>query len=456
MFEKLTLQNTDIALSDFEKTLSYAELYMKVQEISKIWKENNITKILLCSSNSIDWCVYYLSAFLNGLTVFVVPTFFSRSLCESIVKTNDIQFLFIDGKVTIKENRNNIHEQIEGVSTVFFTSGTTGMPKGVMLTRENIVSNIEAINDYMQNSYKDNLLIVKPLYHSSTLTGELLVGINRGTAIYIYKGDFFPQKVVSVLNDYPITILCAVPSMIASILKYKSKYAGQLRLVSVSGSYANRNLLEQALRTFQCEIYNVYGLTEASPRVTCLKVQNFLGKIESIGRTIRGVRVEICKENGELTMQANIEGELVVSGSNVMKGYLDNIDQTKERIRDNKLYTGDIGYYDDDGFIYLTGRKDDMICRSGINIYPKTIEEVISKIDGVNEVFVFGVKDDFYSNKIVACIGADDYIKKGDVIKMCNKCNVQSPDDVFLIHSLPKTQLGKIDREKIKLMYKNN
>ena len=294
MFEKLTLQNTDIALSDFEKTLSYAELYMKVQEISKMWKENNITKILLCSANSIDWCVYYLSAFLNGITVFVVPTFLSTPLCKSIINTYDIQFLFIDGKVTIRKNRKNICEQLEGVSTVFFTSGTSGMPKGVMLTRENLISNTEAINDYMQNDHKDNLLIIKPLYHSSTLTGELLVGFNRGTAIYISKGNFFPQKIVSVLNDYPITILCAVPSMIASILKYKSNYAGQLRIISVSGSYANRNLLQQALQTFQCEIYNVYGLTEASPRVTCLKIQNFLDKIDSIGRTIRGVRVEIC------------------------------------------------------------------------------------------------------------------------------------------------------------------
>ncbi len=311
---------------------------------------------------------------------------------------------------TIRKTVEGEKGDFNDLAFMMFTSGTTGIPKGVMLTHENIAANLEYIAGYFDLSGLSRICIVRPLIHISSLTGEFLYALCSGLTIYFYEEAFVPQRLRKFLSEKEIEVLCATPTLYLALARcaentFRERYEelqkqnfGELtpmRCLSLSyrarketfpvkvGALSGERLTKSAAKKLAesfpfTQFYNVYGLTEHSPRVCALTPENFLRKAGSVGKPIGQVSVEI--ENGEL----------LVKSPCVMKGYFKERERTEEKLKGGWLHTGDAAHTDEEGYYYIDGRKDDMIIRAGLNVFPEEIEESVKTCTGVEDCVAYG------------------------------------------------------------------
>jgi long-chain acyl-CoA synthetase len=342
-------------------------------------------------------------------------------------KTNydflDYNNLLNDGKELINDGK-FINEYInyeippEEMAVMLFNSGTTGSSKAVMLSNKNICTNLMDLDRTYEIKNNDRVLSFLPLHHTFECDAGYLHMISKGVTL-----SYAPslKTLIDEMADYKITCMLAVPVLFEKMYKkvwkeirknglekkvnlvlklskvlrtfgidlrrklfasVHNKFGGRIRIF-VSGAAAIDGHVLKGLNDFGIFIVQGYGLTEASPVVAFEKGN--MKKLGSIGQAIYGVEVKINNPNEEGI------GELITKGGNVMIGYYENEEATKETIKDGWLYTGDYGYIDNDGYIYITGRKKNVIVlKNGKNIYQEEIETLINKIEGVKESFVFG------------------------------------------------------------------
>ena len=288
-------------------------------------------------------------------------------------------------------------EELQDVAFLMFTSGTTGLPKGVMLTNENIISNLEAINSYFDLNGMKNICIGRPLVHIAVLTGELLYALCSGLTIYFFEEPFVAQRLLSYLVQERIDVFCATPTLYYALSIVDRAKVCPVKVGALSGEVLNENIARKIADGFpNTAFYNVYGLTEHSPRVSALLPSEFKAKLGSVGRPIGCVSTKIENE------------ELLVKSDSVMKGYYADKEQTQKKKRDGWLYTGDRAHYDSDGYLYIDGRKDTMLIRAGMNIYPEEIEIVALNIDGVEDCLVYGEPCDIGTKICMKYVGDAD------------------------------------------------
>ncbi len=270
-------------------------------------------------------------------------------------------------------------EELKDVAFLMFTSGTTGSPKGVMLTHENIISNLDAITSYFALNGMKSICIGRPLVHIAVLTGELLYALCSGLTIYFFEEAFVAQRLLSYLVRHQIDIFCATPTLYHALSMVDRTKIFPIKIGVLSGEVLSEKLALKISETFpNTAFYNVYGLTEHSPRVSALLPSEFRLKPGSVGRAIKDVSIKI------------IDGELVVKSDSVMKGYYADKEQTQKKKKRGWLYTGDRAHCDEEGYLYIDGRKDGMLIRAGINIYPEEIEALVQNIPGVVDCLVYG------------------------------------------------------------------
>ena len=330
----------------------------------------------------------------------------------------------------IKEQIKDAND-IDDLAFIMFTSGTTGYPKGVMLTEQNIISNLEWINEYFNTSECKSICIGRPLAHIAVLTGELLYALCHGLTIYFYEESFMPNRLISFLDKYHIDIFCGTPTLFYAMAKLKKHNDLGLKIGVISGEVLSARVSKAISESFnKTEFYNVYGLTEHSPRVAALLPCDFNRKLNSVGKPIGDVMVKI------------INNELLVKSTSVMKGYFKDLKGTKERIIDGWLYTGDSASMDDDGYIYIHGRKDNMIIKSGLNIYPEEIELVVKECTEVEECVVFGKQTEISS---IICLKYVGTIEPNDLRSLLNqKLNpIIVPTRIQKVDTIAKTASGK-------------
>ncbi len=274
---------------------------------------------------------------------------------------------------------NAAQENVDDLAFVMFTSGTTGKPKGVMLTDENIITNLDYISTYFDIQHCRNICIARPLVHIAVLTGELLYALCNGLTVYFYEEPFMPKRLMSFLVKNKIDVFCATPTLYSALAKSNVNHACPIKVGAISGEVLSESAGRIISDTFpHARFYNVYGLTEHSPRVSALLPDEFKARPNSIGKPIGGVTAKI--ENGELLIQSRC----------VMKGYFRDELQTAAKLRDGWLHTGDMAHAYADGYLYIDGRKDNMIIRSGINIYPEEIELAVKECSGIEDCVAYG------------------------------------------------------------------
>ncbi len=341
------------------------------------------------------------------------------------------------------------------VAMIIYTSGTTGAPKGVTLTHDNIVANALSIIEYLKLSDADSAMVVLPFFYSygnSLLTTHLIAG---GT-LYLENGFLYPNVVLDSMVSNGVTGFAGVPSTFAILLQrsnLRSLRFPRLRYVTqAGGAMAPRHAEE--LRTILpgTDIYIMYGQTEATARLTWLDPRDLVRKCGSIGKAIPGVEIALKKEDGNEAAPGEV-GEIVARGANIMQGYWRNPSETEKVLRSDGLHTGDLARRDEEGFLYIVGRRSDMIKSGAHRISPKEIEEVLLEFPGIREAAVVGAPDDTLGEIIQAFI-----VPKGEwkpdakeVLLHCRRClpSFKVPKKVVLIDELPKTASGKIRRQEL-------
>ena len=238
---------------------------------------------------------------------------------------------------------------------IMCTSGTTGKPKGAMLSELNIITNVSDIADYFGIGIDDNILIARPLYHCAVLTGEFLTALVKGTNIRFYSEQFNPAKMLELINEYNVSAFCGTPTLISIMARFsRSVTTDSLRHICISGECMSADVGSKIRTAFRkCNIYHIYGLTEACPRVSYLPPEPFADYPDCVGIPLRSVSIKIINKDGNMC-NANEEGVLFVKGNNIMLGYYSDPDKTQSVLKDGWLCTGDIALINDAGFLKIS------------------------------------------------------------------------------------------------------
>jgi long-chain acyl-CoA synthetase len=324
-----------------------------------------------------------------------IDTVFTNNLFKPHLGNQIKHILSIEEKnpcTTVEENK--IMQGMEDdLAALLYTSGTNANPKGVMLSHRNFLSNLDGCIHAFHFTEKDVLLGVLPLFHTYALTTTLILPVNMG-ATTVYLARFSGPKVLELIEKYKITSLFAIPSMYRVLLRAAESAKhdlSTLRLCTSGGEPLPKDVLDSFNKTFPVPLTEGYGLTESTAIVSVNLPEKC--KPGSIGPPLDNIEVKILDDDGQ-KLPLNKEGEICVKGPNVMKGYYKLPKETAETITpDGWLKTGDYGKLDDEGFLWITGRKKELIIISGENVSPNEIEQVISGHEKVFEVAVIGVPD---------------------------------------------------------------
>lgn len=333
-------------------------------------------------------------------------------------------------KRILEKNCDDLHK----TAAILFTSGTTGEPKGVKLSHRGIIENLKGIDGYFQVREGQKILIGRPLVHVAVFTGELLFALYKGLEIDFYEEAFQPARLAKYIDGNEVQVFGCTPTLLYHLSRY---WQGEsLDSIVISGERLTEGVAEILKYKFSAiKFYNVYGLTENSPRVSALCPEEFFDKIGSVGKPIAHTK-------------AKLEGgELLVKSRSLMQGYIGDREKTKEKLRNGWLYTGDMARIDGQGYLFILGRKDDMLIRSGMNIYPAEIESVALQIDGVKNCMVYGEEDIHYGQKICIKAVADIGIAELRKELVARLPAYLIPDKILLVESLELTSSGKVKRQ---------
>lgn len=319
------------------------------------------------------------------------------------------------------------------VAFIIFTSGTTGMPKGVMLSHEAVIENLKGIDDYFKVSIGQRLLIVRSLVHISALTGELLFGLYKGLRIDFFEEQFVPRRLGTYMQKCGTEIFCCTPTILYRLYRYLDQTV--LTDIVISGERISTELVG-LLRKYRNKIrfYNVYGLTENAPRVSALIPEEFFDHIGSVGTPILNTEIKVENE------------ELLVRSKSMMSGYYKRADETEKKLRNGWLHTGDIAKIEND-FITICGRKDSMLIRGGLNIFPEDIEREVQRIDGVVDCIAYGKDDTAFGQKIyLDYVGEINEIEVRKILAKRLPATIM-PNCIRKTDSIPMTVSGKKKRQ---------
>ena len=340
-----------------------------------------------------------------------------------------------------------------------YTSGTTGFPKGVMLTHYNIGNNGFWIGENQVFTHKDRVCLPVPLFHCFGCVLGVLACVSHAATMVILEG-FSPLLVMTAVEEEKCTALYGVPTMFIAVLEHKSfsRYDfSSLRTGIMAGSPCPVPVMEKVMDVMNMkEITICYGLTESSPVMTQTRVHDTVEqRTTTVGRAMPEVEVCIMDPEGGEPVGPNVQGEVCCRGYNVMKGYYNNPDATAQAIDpDGWLHSGDLGTMDEAGYVTITGRLKDMIIRGGENVYPREIEEFLYRMEGIKDVQVAGVPSRKYGEEV----GAFVILKEGfdyapeDIKDFCRGqiSRYKIPKYVAFLEQFPMTASGKIQKYKLR------
>lgn len=427
----------------FEKMIVFAE------EFSKKLKGIKCCAILCQSEMAASMAL--LSCFAAEVTALPLSQRYGELHCNKILDaiSPDAVITDQDGYFQVIYNKDSVYTQPDvRPALIMCTSGTTGIPKGAMLTETNVMANVSDIALYFGIEKSDIILISRPLYHCAVLTGEFLTALVRGTKIRFYSGTFNPAIVLKMLKEYNITAFCGTPTLLSMMSRFKRKTDNDsLQHICISGECMSLETGLYIAESFpNAKIYHIYGLTEACPRVSYLPPNKFKEHADCVGIPLRSVSLKIVSSEG-VPVNANEVGSLWVKGDNVMSGYYNNPEKTNEVIKDGWLCTGDLALFTEDGFLKIKGRCDDLIIKAGMNIYPQEIERALKLDCRVKDVYVRGYTDDKLGVQIELNI-AGDFSDVTEVKDLCrsNLPAYQIPARINLMDEISKNGSGKIIR----------
>ena len=340
---------------------------------------------------------------------------------------------------------------LEALHSVVYTSGTTGRPKGAMLTYGNHLWSATASALNLGLRPDDRWLACLPLFHVGGLS-ILLRSVIYGTTAVIHPG-FDPSRVNAAIDNEGITIVSVVANMLQRMLDEHGgrPYPPSLRCVLLGGGPAPEPLLRRCVE-IGVPVVQTYGLTESASQVATLAPEDALRKLGSAGKPLFGAGLRIVDETGA-EFAPGEPGEIVLRGPSVTPGYLNRPDETAAAIRDGWLHTGDLGYVDAEGYLYVLDRRDDLIVSGGENVYPAEVEAVLQSHPDVAEAGVYGIEDERWGRAPVAVVVLHDGAT-ADAEALTAFCrerlaSYKTPQRIEFTRALPRNAAGKLLRNRL-------
>jgi long-chain acyl-CoA synthetase len=425
-----------------------------VVPINTFLKEEELTYILEDSGSS----VLVASAIYDK----VVNSSKASSLCSFILWEGEEvaegeKHLHFDDALRSDATVGHTVSTLEDTAVLIYTSGTTGKPKGAMLSNKNVLSNADSGQKTINVKPKDRGIIFLPMFHSFTFSIGVILPMYVGASIVIIKSIQPFSNIFKQTLTKRVTLFFGIPDVYNALAKAKLPWYfmwfNNIRaFISGAAALQPKTLDAMAKKFKRATLLEGYGLSEASPAV-CMNTFK-KQKAGSVGTALYGYEMKIVDEDMNEIPNGGI-GDIIVKGDNVMQGYLGRPEATDETIVNDWLLTGDMGYMDDEDFLFIVDRKKDLIISKGINIYPREIEEVIDAFEGVGVSAVIGIVDEKSGEAPVVYIELNEGVETLDEAGLKkymreHLANYKVPKQIHLIKELPKNATGKVLKRVLK------
>ncbi|GGI14833.1 long-chain-fatty-acid--CoA ligase [Gottfriedia solisilvae] len=341
----------------------------------------------------------------------------------------------------------------EDLAVILYTSGTTGKPKGAMLSHRNMASNAESIVKLVEFQKEDRILAVLPMFHIFCLSVCINAPIMSGANIVIAQ-KFIPNEIIHTIFNEKVSLFVGVPTMYSFLFQlkdYTAEHFKTIRACLSGGAPLPDELIQRFEEKYQVTILEGFGCTETAP-ATAFNPINGKRKRGSVGINIPNVYNMIVDPNGDELPRGEV-GELIVKGPNVMLGYLGMPEATSFAIKNGWFHTGDLAKMDEDGYIFIVDRMKDLIIVGGYNVYPREVEEVLYQHPAVVEAAVIGITDPVFGEQVKAFVVCnDESVSAAELIQFCSVklAKYKAPRAIEIISELPKNSTGKILRRAIR------
>jgi len=464
---------TKIGFIDENRKITFYELYEMVIKFSNSQLlSTNEQVISLISENSISFIIAYLGIINSGKIVHLIPPNISEKNLKNQIESAESEIIICpdNSKINIKSidsnkisifefseiisktGKSNKNHKMNQIAYLIYTSGTTAEPKGVPITHDMIdftTKNIIKVLNYL-NSDVDVLPL--PLYHSFGL-GCLHTSIYVGSTLILLKNSNNLENILDSLEKFKATTLAVVPATLTKILNIKNtslnNYFSNIRLIITNSTSIPKNTVIEFKKILEKgNLATYYGLTEAS-RSTFMIFHENTHREESVGKPAPEVEIEIRNPDENFSKL----GEIWISGKNVIKNYWNN-QIADQNVKEGWINTGDLGYFDDEDYLFLKGRNDDIINVGGEKIIPLEIEETIKQISGIKDVVAFGINHEIFGQTIKVNILKEKKsdLDKSKILTYCMK-NLEKfkiPSKIEFVDEIPKNEYGKVKRFMLK------
>ena len=479
-----------------ERKISYDRLLKKVDTLARFLELSGIERgdrVAIFMQNAPEFVVSLFAITKIGAVAVPVNTFLKSDevayilndcgakmllasaeqakVVEPLWESTGIEKVVWEGAYEALDNKNIGFEEIFGIlqshekvelpdiddlAVIIYTSGTTGNPKGAMLSYRNIMHNCEAIGQLTDFTRKDRFIVYLPMFHAFTLTVTVVMPLYYGASYVIVRKIMPFSNIIKQILFKRVTMFVGVPDVYNALARAKLPWYflwfQKIRYFVSGAAPLSEATIERFTGKFKkARLLEGYGLSECSPVVSVNTP--WKQKPLSVGPAIPGVEIKIVDEN-MIELPTGEIGEIIVRGDNIMQGYLGNPTATDETIVNGWLLTGDMGYLDEDGYLFIVDRKKDLIISKGINIYPREIEEVINAFEGVGASAVVGMPDEKSGEVPVAFVepAEEEEVDEKALRKYLKErlANFKLPRDIRIIDELPKNATGKVLKRLLK------
>jgi len=475
---KKTPKKTAVIFND--KTHTYEELENDVRNLSGYLEEKGIEKdthVIVMLPNSYEFIVTMLSIANIGAVMAPINITLKIDAIQKAIQTTHSKFILSEESILNKLklskiesvkicsfdattydyrfNKNNVPTNQDYILAL--TSGSTGDPKPIVFTQETKINRaLLAARDLYQLSDNEKIIVASPLYHSMGQRLILLPLLIGGVCVLLEK--FTPKAWLESVSKYNITFTIAIASHLNILVKLidDTHDLTSLRTIVSSSSLLEDDVKQECIKKFKCDFHECYGASEVGI-ITNLSPFDCENKLSSVGTALPFLDMKIVNEKREEVKPYQI-GEIITKSKTAFSRYYNNEEKTNESVVDGYFYTADLGMVDEEGYLYLKGRKKDLIIVGGTNVYPVDIENIISQVAGVKECSVVGITDSYFGEIILAAIVKEnDDFNLRDVKIACinNLAEYQQPMAYEILETLPKNDLGKIMKHKLQVQFKD-
>ncbi len=472
-----------LSLPEYEEDIPYGAFIDRAEALFSYLKEQGVRerqRVGILLDNGVEWIEAFAALMLGNCVAVPLNPQLKDVEIQGLVRRANVSFL-IGYKSRIRQmnqERTGAYkgslyvesisvlpctEEIEGnvgadEALLLFTSGSTGKPKGVVLTHKNLLAEVGYIVEGHKLTKADIVLCVLPFFHINGLVITFLTTLCLGAHAVVPHGmgsvSFFWQMV----KKYKATWFSAVPVLISMLVmdpKPWQEYAKSLRFARSASSALPVAVLQKFEEGYEIPVIESYGISEAGSQIATNPLPPETRKPGSVGKPV-GNRIMIVDSQGRPVFNGT-EGEIIVQGDNVTTGYLNNPEATHESFRDGWFFTGDLGKFDEDGYLFLTGRKKELINRAGEKISPREIDEVMYQIPGISIAAAVGVPDPLLGEEVVAFVHLAENVNVSEqkIQAYCleNLADFKVPKKIIFLNNFPKGANGKIQRRKLAELY---